>query len=57
MGILSIQSCPTLGNYMGQAITSDSHMECQRNEGKLDIVKGEMIRLEIDLLGVSGLHW
>lgn len=27
------------------------------NQGKLDIVKNEMTRLEIDILGITELHW
>ena len=27
------------------------------NYGKLDVVKQEMVRIKIDLLGISGLKW
>ena len=27
------------------------------NEGKLDVVKQEMARVNIDILGISGLKW
>ena len=27
------------------------------NQGKLDVVKQEMVRINIDILGISGLNW
>ena len=53
------QSCPTPRDPMDCSLPGSSvHGICQaRNQGKLEVVKQEMARVNVDILGIGKLEW
>ena len=53
------QSCPTPRDPMDCSLPGSSvHGICQaRNQGKLEVVKQEMARVNVNILGIRELKW